>query len=165
MFLYLKYIYIFFFIYIFVSNGINVAYYDAILSLVLLVAHYSFGVAETVGTLVAGKVYRILVVRNVIPVDADISVFDDSYMDPAKAEDYAEVHLVAADYNLAVECALHLVEKAIMVVDCQMKEHANVVRRPEILQKSTATNKYKCSSIKNSLYVLLLPLEYPHGLR
>lgn len=113
--------------------------YDAILSLVLLVAHYSFGAAETVGILVADKeVYRILVVRNVILVDGDISVFDDSYMDPAKAEDYAEVHLAAADYNLAVECVLHPVEKAVTVVDCQMKERANVVRRP---------------------------LEYPHGLR
>lgn len=130
-----------FFIYIFVLNGIHVAYYDAILSLVLSVVRYSFEAAETVDILVAGKeVYRILAVRNAIPVDADISVFDDSYMDPAKAEDCAEVHLAVADYNLAVECALRLVEKAVMVVDCQMKERANVVRRPEILQKCAATN-------------------------
>lgn len=104
--------------------------WDAILSLVL-VARYSFGVAETVGILVAGKgVYRTSAVRNAIPVDADISVFDDSYMDLAKVEDYAEVRLAVADYNLVVEYALRQAEKAVMVVDCQMKGRANAVRRP-----------------------------------
>jgi len=96
------------------------------------VARYNFEVAETVDILVADKVYHILAVRNAIPVDADISVFDDSYMDPVKAVDYVEVHLVVADYNLVVEYALRLAEKAVMVVDCQMKGRANVVRQPEI---------------------------------
>lgn len=103
--------------------------YDAILSLVS-VAHYSFGVVEMVGTPVVGKeVCHISVVRNASPADADISVFDDSYMDPVKAEDYVEVHLVVADCNLAAEYVLRPVEKVVTVVDCQMKEHANAVRR------------------------------------
>jgi len=104
------------------------------------VAHYSFGVAETVGTPAADKeVYRISVVRNVTPV-ADILVFYDSCMDPAKAEDYAEVHLAVADCNLVAVYALHLVEKAVMVVDCWMKERVNVVRQPEISQQYVTTN-------------------------
>lgn len=109
----------------------QIAYYDAILSLVL-VAHYSFGVAETVDIPAADKeVYRISVVRNAT-LAADILVFDESCMDPAKAEDYAEVRLVVADCNLAAVYALRLVEKAVTVVDCWMKERANVVHQPEI---------------------------------
>lgn len=72
-----------------------------------------------VDILAAGKeVYHISAVRNAIPADANISVFDDSCTDLAKVEDYAEVRLAVADYNLAVEYALRLVEKAVTVVDC-----------------------------------------------
>lgn len=76
------------------------------------------------------EVYHISAVRNAIPADEDISAFDDSCMDPAKAEDYAEVRLVVADCNLVAEYALRPVEKAAMVVDCQMRGRANGVRRP-----------------------------------
>lgn len=101
-------------------------------------ARYNFEVAESVDILAADKeVYRISAVRNAIPADADISVFDDSCMDPAKAEDYAEVHLAVAGCNLAVEYALRLVEKAVTVVDCWMKERANAVRRPKMSQPGT----------------------------
>lgn len=111
---------------------VSYTYCDAILSSVLVV-RYSFGVAETVGILAAGKeVYRISAVRNAIPADVDISVFDDSCMDPAKVEDYAEVRLAVVDCNLAVEYALRPVEKAVTVVDCRMRGRANGVRRPEI---------------------------------
>lgn len=102
---------------------------------------YSFAVAETVGIPVVDKeAYRILVVHNATPADADISVFDDSYMDLAKAGDCAEVHLVVADCNLAVEYALRPAEKAVTVVDCRMKERANAARQPKILQRCVATN-------------------------
>lgn len=116
----------------------HIAYYDVNPSLVSVV-HYSFGVAETVGIPAADKVYRISVVRNVT-LAADILVFYDSCMDLAKVEDYAEVHLAVADCNLAAVYALHLVEKAVMVVDCWMKERVNVVRQPEISQQCVTTN-------------------------
>lgn len=117
---------------------IYIAYCDATLSSVS-VARYSFEVAETVGILVVGKeAYRISAVHNAIPVDADISVLDDSYTGRAKAEDYVGVRLAVADYNLVAEYALRLVEKAVMVVDCQMKERANAVRRPENIAANIA---------------------------
>lgn len=107
-------------------------YCGAILSLVL-VAHYNFEVAETVGIPAAGKeVYHISVVHNVIPVDADILEYDDSYTDLATVADYAEVHLAVADCNLAVGYALRPVEMAVMVVDCRTKRRANVARRPKM---------------------------------
>lgn len=113
------------------------AYCDAFLSLVS-VARYSFGVAETADIPAVDKeVCHILAVHNATPADADISVFDDSYKDLAKAEDYAEVHLAVADCNLAAEYVLHPVEKAVTVVDCRMKERVNAVRRPKII---AATN-------------------------
>lgn len=116
------------------------AYCDARLSLVLG-GRYSFGVAETVGIPAAAaaaadkEVYRISAVRNANPADADISVFDDSCMDPAKVVDCAEVRLAVAACNLAAECALRLVEKAAAVVACQMKARANAARRPEICRR------------------------------
>lgn len=110
----------------------NKSYCGVILSSVLVV-HYSFEVAETVGTPAADKeACHISVVHNEIPVDADILEYDDSYMDLATMADYAEVHLAVVDCNLAVGYALHPVETAVMVVDYRTKRHANVVRRPEI---------------------------------
>jgi len=75
-------------------------------------------VAEMVGNLAVGRVvYHILADHNEIPVDVDISVYDDSYMDLAEAEDYVEVRLVVVDYNLVVECVPHPVGMAIMAAD------------------------------------------------
>jgi len=79
-------------------------------------------------------VYHTLADRNEIPVDADISVCDDSYMDLAEAGDYVEVRLVVVDYNLAVECVPHPVGMAIMVADYWMKEHVNVAHQPATSQ-------------------------------
>lgn len=113
----------------------NRTYYGAFLSLVLA-DRCSFEVVETVYILAADKgVYRISVAHNEIPVDADISVFDDSCMDPVTVADCAGAHLAAVDCNSAVEFVPHPVEMATMAVDYQMKEHANVVHQSETLQR------------------------------
>lgn len=97
-----------------------------------LAARCSFEVAETVDILAAGKeVYRISAVHNESSADADISIFDDSSMDPAKVGDYAEVHSAVVDCNLVVGYALRLVEMVITVVDYRTWGHANAVRRPK----------------------------------
>lgn len=83
-----------------------------------------------VGIPVAGReVCHTSVVHNESLADVNILVSDDSYMDPARAEDYVEVHLVVADYNLVLEYAPRPAERATTAVDCQMRARANEVRQ------------------------------------
>lgn len=93
--------------------------------------HCNFEAVERVGSLAVDKVvYRISAVHNVNPADADISVFDDSCMGQATAEDCVVVHLAVVDCNSVVEYALRPVETVTMAADCWMKERAGAVRQP-----------------------------------
>lgn len=88
--------------------------------------------AATVDIPAADKVvYRISADHNESSADADISVFDDSNMDPAKVGDYAGVHSAVVDCNLVEEYAPRRVEMVITVVDCRTGGHANAVHRPK----------------------------------
>lgn len=99
-------------------------------------ARCNFEAAETAGNPAVDKVvYRISVVHNVSPVDAGISVFDDSCMDQATTEDCAVVRLAAADCNSAVGYAPRPVEMVTMAAGWRMKGRASAVRQSEILQR------------------------------
>lgn len=88
------------------------------------------------GTLAADTVvYRISAVRNVSLADVNISVFDDSYMGPATAEDCAVARSVAVDCNSAVGYVPRPVEMVITAADCWTKGRVDAARRPEMLQR------------------------------